>query len=159
LFAAEAGDRILLPSSVHSLRVEGSGGGRLGTAGDRVNWPIATLADGTQADLSLAEHPESGIGDKIFTGPLTPEDNWCTLERPAAGVRLRVSFAPQTTPYLGLWLCYGGWPDRPGPKQTCVALEPSTAPVDSLAQTGPWSRSLGPGETCTWPMDIQIELI
>jgi hypothetical protein len=29
--------------------------------------------------------------------------------------------------------------------------------VDSLAQTGVWSRLLGAGESCTWPMQIEIE--
>lgn len=157
LFAAEAGDRIVLPSSVDSLRLEGSAGNRLGATGARVNWPLATTADGSKADLSFAEPTESEIGDKLFAGPLSLKDGWCALERPSAGVRIRMLFDAVATPYIGLWLCYGGWPDRPGPKQSCVALEPSTAPVDSLAQTGVWSRSLGAGESCTWPMQIEIE--
>jgi galactose mutarotase-like enzyme len=159
LFAVEAGDRIVLPASIRSLRLEGSGGNRLGKTGDTVSWPIATLRDGTQADLSLAEPPESGIGDKLFTGPVTDQENWCMLERPSAGVRIRVSFDPAASPYIGLWICHGGWPDRSGPKQTCVALEPSTAPVDSLGQTGPWSRVLNPGEWAIWTMRVDLELI
>ena len=86
-----------------------------------------------KTDLSVAQPPESGIGDKLFAGPLSANENWCALERPKAGVRIKVGFDPAATPYLGLWICYGGWPDRPGPKQTCVAMEPATAPVDSLA--------------------------
>ncbi len=159
LFAVEPGDRILLPDSIHALRVEGSGGGRLGNAGNWVKWPIAELVGGGQTDLSVVQPPESEIGDKLFAGPLGSEQNWCALERPSAGVRIRVHFDPAATPYLGLWICYGGWPDRPGPKQNCVALEPATAPVDSLAQTGPWSRTLKPGETYSWPMHVQIERI
>jgi len=159
LFTAEAGDRILLPSSIHQLRLEGSGGGRLGRNGDLVAWPIAILANGEQADMSLAQPPESGIGDKLFAGPLATAENWCALERPRVGVRIRVSFDPAATPYLGLWICHGGWPDRPGPKQTCVALEPATAPVDSLARTGPWSRMIAPGESFRWPMIVDLESI
>jgi galactose mutarotase-like enzyme len=159
LFAAEPGDRVVLPNSIRSLRLEGSGADRLGKTGDIVSWPIATLVDGTQSDLSLAQAPESAIGDKLFTGPVNDEENWCALERPSSGIRIRVSFDPTATPYIGLWICHGGWPDRPGPKQTCVALEPSTAPVDSLAQTGPWSRILNPGEWAIWTMHVDIELI
>lgn len=159
LFAVEPGDRIVLPPSVHSMRVEGSAGDRLGKSGDWVSWPHATLRDGTLADLRMVQPSESGIGDKLFGGPVEAEDNWCVLERPSAGIRIRISFDSARTPYIGLWLCYGGWPDRAGPKQMCVALEPSTAPVDSLTQTGVWSRSLDPGETYTWPMYIQFELI
>jgi|CZKL01.1.fsa_nt_gi galactose mutarotase-like enzyme len=159
LFAVEPGDRVVLPPSVHSLRVEGSAAHRLGKFGDKVNWPIAPLPDGTSTDLSLAEGSESGIGDKLFTGHLGADEGFCTLERTSAGLRIRFEFDTAVTPYIGVWLCYGGWPDRPGPKQSCVALEPSTSPVDSLATSGAWSRSLGPGETCTWPMHVQIELI
>ena len=157
LFAVEEGDRIVLPESIRSLRLEGSGGGRLGNGGDAVAWPMATLADRRQVDLRIAEAPDSGIGDKLFAGPLDASENWCTLERPSAGVRIRVTFDVEATPYLGLWICYGGWPERPGPKQGCVALEPSTAPVDSLAATGPWSRVLEPGDFFSWPMEVEIE--
>jgi galactose mutarotase-like enzyme len=41
LFTAEAGDRLVLPDSIRSLRLEGSGGGRLGKGGDNVMWPIS----------------------------------------------------------------------------------------------------------------------
>jgi galactose mutarotase-like enzyme len=157
LFAIEPGDRIVLPASVQTLRLEGSGGGRLGATGDTVAWPIATLADGSQTDLSIAQPPQSGVGDKLFAGPLAASENRCTLERPSAGLRIRFRFNTTATPYLGLWICYGGWPEGPGSKQNCVALEPCTAPVDSLAQSGPWSRVLPPGETFLWPMFVDIE--
>ena len=157
LFVAEAGDHILLPDSIHTLRLEGSGGGRLGVGGDSVSWPMASLVNGNVCDLSLAQGPKSEIGDKLFAGPLRAAENWCALERPQAGVRIKVGFDPAATPYLGLWICYGGWPERPGPKQVCVALEPSTAPVDSLAVIGPWSRILAPGEGFSWAMTVEIE--
>ena len=159
LFAVEAGDRVVLPESIKSLRLEGSEERRLGENGDAVAWPLATLASGRQVDLRIAESPDSGIGDKLFAGPLHASENWCALERPSARVRLRVTFDNATTPYLGMWICYGGWPERPGPKQMCVAMEPATAPVDSLAVTGPWSRRLAPGERFSWPMEVDIERI
>jgi galactose mutarotase-like enzyme len=157
LFAAEAGDRIVLPASIETLRVEGSGGNRLGAGGDIIAWPVAAMADGSRTDLSLAQPPESRIGDKLFTGRLIETEGWCALERPNAGVRIVVSFDAAATPYLGLWICHGGWPDRPGPRQTCVALEPSTAPVDSLAIEGPWSRELFSRESYFWQMTVAIE--
>jgi galactose mutarotase-like enzyme len=157
LFAAEAGDRILLPDSLRELRLESSRGDRLGRTGDLVSWPMATLANGHQTDLSEVQPPSSGTAEKLFAGALAPSENWCALERPKAGVRITVRFDPAATPYLGLWICYGGWPARPGPKQMCVALEPSTAGADSLAQTGPWSRVLAPGDSFCWPMDVEIE--
>jgi galactose mutarotase-like enzyme len=159
LFAVEKGDRIVLPASIRSLRLEGSGAGRLGKGGDTVSWPIARLVDGGEADLSVAEAADSDIGDKLFAGPLNGSENWCVLERPSTGVRIRVTFDQVATPYLGLWICYGGWPERPGPKQVCVALEPATAPVDSLAVRGEWSRVLEPGGCFNWAMNVDLELI
>ncbi|MGC2617125.1 MAG: hypothetical protein WA354_24030 [Terracidiphilus sp.] len=159
LFAVEKGDRVVLPESIHSLWLEGSGGGRLGTRGDSVAWPMARRADGATVDLRVADGPRSGIGDKLFAGPLDGSANWCALERPSAGVRLRVKFDAAATPYLGLWICYGGWPERPGPKQMCVAFEPATAPVDSLAETGPWSLVLEPRDCFKWTMEVEIERI
>jgi galactose mutarotase-like enzyme len=167
LFAVEQGDRIVLPESIHTLRVEGSGGNRLGAGGDTVSWPIAKTGHGTEQgieiDLRNVEAADSGVGDKLFAGPLEDaQDGWAILERPTAGLRLTVRFEPALTPYLGLWLCYGGWPDTPGAtglKQVCVALEPATAPVDALNNTGPWSRWLDIGETFTWPMELEINEI
>jgi galactose mutarotase-like enzyme len=157
LFAAEAGDRIVLPGSIHSLRIEGSGGNRLGLADESIPWPLSTADDGSVADLSLAAAADSGFADKLFAGPIASADGWASLERPGIGLRLSVRFEPSLTPYLGLWLCYGGWPDGPGAKQVCVALEPATAPVDSLATRGPWARTLEAGETVTWPMELEIQ--
>jgi galactose mutarotase-like enzyme len=159
LFAVEEGDRIVLPESIETLRLEGSGGGRLGKGGDKVAWPMARLKDGSTVDMRVADAPKSGVGDKLFAGSLSGSENWCALERPSAGLRIRVSFDAEATPYLGLWICYGGWPERPGPKQVCVAMEPSTAPVDSLAVKGEWSRMLEAGDCFSWWMEVEIERI
>jgi galactose mutarotase-like enzyme len=120
---------------------------------------MATIAGNRKEDLRVAQDKQSGVADKLFAGPLRAEQNWCALHRPRAGVKVKFSFDPVATPYLGLWLCYGGWPDKSGPKQMCVAMEPSTAPVDSLAQTGDWSRILAPGESYRWPMRIDLEVL
>jgi galactose mutarotase-like enzyme len=159
LFAVEEGDRIVLPETVQSLRLEGSAAGRLGKGGDAVAWPMARLSDGSQVDMRIAAAPDSRIAEKLFSGLLKSSENWCALERPSASVRIRVTFDAEATPYLGLWICYGGWPERRGPKQVSIALEPSTAPVDSLAETGPWSRVLEPGGCFSWPMSVDLELI
>jgi galactose mutarotase-like enzyme len=159
LFAVDAGDAIELPESITSLRIEGSGGGRLGATGDTVTWPVAKGPKGGEANLSLVQTLQSRIAEKLFAGPLAANENWCALRRRKEGLRIRVGFDTAATPYLGLWLCYGGWPERQGPKQMCVAMEPAMAPVDSLAQTGEWSRVLGPGECYAWQMRVAIEIV
>ncbi|MDR3741647.1 MAG: hypothetical protein P4L40_21725 [Terracidiphilus sp.] len=157
LYATDEGDVLELPETVKALRLEGSGGNRLGKGGDTVAWPLAKLATGGTADLRVALKPDAGTGDKLFAGPLKASESWATLLRPKAGVRIRVSFDVTATPYLGLWICYGGWPDRAGLKQVCVAIEPATAPVDSLAIDGEWSRVLDAGQSFDWIMNIDLE--
>lgn len=159
LFATTSGDRIVLPGTIRALSIEGSRSNRLGKSGQIVSWPVTQTLEAVSTDLSLAQPSDSGIGDKLFAGPLSPTEDWCALERPSAGVRIRVTFNTAENPYLGLWLCYGGWPEKPGPKQTCVAMEPSTAPVDSLAKNGRWSRVLNPGKSVVWGMSVDLELL
>ena len=80
LFLAEAGDRIVLPESVRTLRVEGSGGGRLGKNGDTVSWPVAKLADGGETDLSAVLAADSGVGDSYSQARWARRKtgaNWC----------------------------------------------------------------------------------
>ena len=158
--AVEAGDWIVLPEGVKSVRVEGSAGNRLGLGGGTVAWPHAD----PEIDLSMALGVESGVGDKVFAGPFSTapagkREAWCSLERRGIGVRLSLLFDPTATSYLGLWMCYGGWPDQDGPKQMCVAFEPTTAPVDSVAVPGVWSQKLGAGETRTWPLSLRIDAL
>jgi galactose mutarotase-like enzyme len=159
LFSVDAGDRIVLPYGIRTLRLEGSVGKRLGIYGDMVHWPIAKLGTAGETGIDVAQPANSGIADKLFAGPLSAAENSCELVRPSAGVKIRVSFETEKTPYLGLWLCYGGWPERDGPRQMCVAMEPATAPVDSLAVEGPWSRVLVAGESYEWPMIVEIASI
>jgi galactose mutarotase-like enzyme len=160
LFTCEADDRIVLPAGVNSLRLEGGRGNRLGAPGSRIGWPLAELADGSPHDLSRAYPGDFGIGDKLFAGPLSERNGWCAVERSSIGLRLTIRFETALTPFLGLWLCYGGWPEGgepDAPKQVCIAPEPATAPVDSLAEAGQWTRWLDAGETVTWPMEVAIE--
>ncbi|MGD0548470.1 MAG: hypothetical protein ABR991_11670 [Terracidiphilus sp.] len=82
------------------------------------------------------------------------------MTRPRAGVRLCVSFDATKTPYLGMWICQDGYPEGDvAIKQHCVAMEPTTAPVDSIAITGPWSRTLAAGESFSWPITLDLEVL
>jgi galactose mutarotase-like enzyme len=158
-YAAEEGDILSLPDSIHSLRIEWTRNDRLDKSDGHAAWPIAKLTGGGETDMRLSAEAHSGVGDKLFAGPLAPAENWVSLERPKAGVRLRVSFDAAATPYLGLWICQDGYPEGDHPQQHCVAMEPTTAPVDSLAITGPWSRTLAAGASFSWPMTLDLEVL
>ena len=152
LFAIAQGDRIALPSSVQKILVEGSGGQRLGAAGSRVAWP---------GDFHLDQvlGPDADVGDKLYAA--APPEGWAALERVRHGIRLEVHFDPSVLPWLGLWICYGGWPEGASARGYCVALEPCTAPADSLARAidEDHARTLAPGEAHTWNIEVRIREI
>jgi galactose mutarotase-like enzyme len=159
LFAVEEGDRIVLPERVKRVTVEGSAGARLGAKGAVVEWPMAQTAGGCETDLSRAGKVSDGVGDKVYVAGEV--EGWAAIERRRAGVRVEVQFDASLTPYLGLWLCYGGWPEGQAASQQCVALEPCTAPADSLADALKkcWARVLAPGQTAKWQMTIAVSEI
>jgi len=157
LFTAEAGDRVVLPASVTFVQVEGSGGNRLGAAGKRYDWPVAKLESGTSIDLSECGAIESGVGDKLYTR--APQEGWCALDRVKLKTRVEMRFNPQESPFLGLWLCYGGWPEGRPNRQQCVALEPCMAPMDSLAVASAkgYTRKLEAQQKYAWSISIRIQ--
>ena len=159
LFSVDEDDAIVLPESVSEARVEGSAGERLGAKGSVVNWPDAELRDGEKVKLSRAGNVSDNIGDKLYAA--APHEGWAQIERRRAGLRVRVGFDPGLLPWLGLWLCYGGWPEGQARRQQCVALEPCTAPGDSLAEAleKGWARVLAPGQSVVWWMTIAVSEI
>ena len=159
LFSVDPGDVISLPPSVQQVKVEGSAHSRLGAAGTVLGWPMTTLPDGSSAALHIVGDTSEQIGDKLFAA--APPESWYILDRKKAGLRLRIDFDPSLSPYLGLWLCYGGWPEGQANRQNCVAIEPCNAPVDSLEaalQSG-LARHLAPRQSDSWWMTISLIVV
>ena len=159
LFAVDPGDRIILPKSVEEVTVEASGNGRLGQPGSRHAWPFAADArDGSALDLTTVGQPTDGVGDKVVAR--APDEGWCALERRTLGVRVTLRFDPRANPWLGLWICYGGWPQAAtARKGFTVALEPCTAPVDSLARALELgeAKMLAPGAEERWRLVLEVK--
>lgn len=147
LFAVSAGDRVLLPSEIREMRLDYSKGDRLGASGSIVTWPATE--SGVRLDATLG--PEAGTAEMFYTSRL--RDGLCGVYREASDQVLEVSFDTERLPFLGLWLCYGGWPsDGHEPRQYAVALEPTTSPCNTLvnAQRTNTAISLKAGETYDW---------
>jgi galactose mutarotase-like enzyme len=159
LFAVDSGDRIVLPPSVIDVTVENSAHNRLGARGAMHPWPFAELSTGRMAELDHVGNVSDNIGDKLYAP--APREGWCAIERKRAGLRVQVEFDPTLSPHLGLWLCYGGWPENQSHRQYCVALEPCTSPVDSLcaAMDAGQARSLSPGQCDLWWMRIVTTVV
>jgi len=134
LLAIEAGDSILLPAEVSELTVHASNHNRLGNVNDRIAWPIVTRAAGeTPIDMSCVLDSTAGTADMLYSDRL--EAGWCGLYRAQQRQGIVVRFDAAALPYLGLWICCGGWPlDSSGPQQYAFAPEPTTAPCGSLEE-------------------------
>jgi galactose mutarotase-like enzyme len=159
LFSVDPEDRIMLPPSVKEVIVEGSAGDRLGAKGAKHCWLQTTLKNGASCDLSIAGKPEDGTGDKLFTS--APLEGWCAIERRNLGRRVELQFDPRVSTHLGLWICYGGWPEGHANRQYCVALEPCNATGDSLALAVKEGRArhLAPQGVDTWELVLKVDSV
>ncbi|MET0695429.1 MAG: hypothetical protein ABWY56_15960 [Propionibacteriaceae bacterium] len=152
LLRAEPGTRIVLPADTPARTVF-STGGRLAVGETTWSWPLAPTPDGPECDVSATTPPTAAINEKYW---LTAPEQGCVLEFPGSAERLQLAADPTVLPYLALCVNYGGWPDQePG---YWVAVEPSTSPYDSLADTvrAGFGREIGPGETHLWSWSLRI---
>jgi galactose mutarotase-like enzyme len=153
LFAVSAGDRVLLPSAIQEVRLDYSKGDRLGSSGSIITWP--TTKSGIRLDVTLG--PEAGTAEMFYTPRL--QDGLCGIYREDCAQVLEVSFDTERLPYLGLWLCNGGWPDDGDePRQYAVALEPTTSPCNNLvsAQRTNTAIALKAGEKYDWEIRFSV---
>lgn len=155
LFVVEPGDRIVLPDTIREVTVEASAGNRLGKQGTNQPWPAAKSANQETIDLAVAGRITDEIGDKLFA--LSPHEGWCAIERKRLKRRIELHFDPNILPALGLWICYGGWPEQGVERQQCVAPEPCTAQGDSLATAAAQGRArlLGPQAQDLWALELR----
>lgn len=158
LFAVQPYDRIHLPASVQQVTAQASANGRLGNAGSTHPWPLTiNKLDQQPLYLSFAGSVDDGVGDKLVLP--APAEGWAAIERKTLRTLLTLHFDPQDCPWLGLWICYGGWPDDAKAKKGyTVALEPCNLPSDSLAEslTQGAGAQLAPGATKHWSLRLEI---
>jgi galactose mutarotase-like enzyme len=155
LFVISPGDRIVLPNEVTTVRVESSHPERFGAQGDSVTWPVAQSREGA-IDLSVALDSRADTADMLYAGPL--KIGRCGIYRSAVSRGIVICFDPVCLPYLGLWLCYGGWPDDSEYRQVAVALEPTVAARGALedAIRDGVAPVLAPEETHSWSIEFHI---
>jgi len=132
LLAVEPGDRIVLPPECRSLTLHESRRERLGRMGQRVGWPDAQSAHG-EVKLDVLDGPAARTAEMLYTDRL--QEGWCGLYRDRRKQGIALRFETDRLPYLGLWICCGGWPEGgEAPQQYAFAPEPATAPCGSLEQ-------------------------
>lgn len=152
LLAVEAGDRIALPDDVRELELYYSRRQRLGNPG-RIAWPVTDNG----VHLDTVGGPEAGTAEMFYSSRFS--DSHCAILRQATGQQIGITFSLDTLPYLGLWICCGGWPDDSSyPLQYAVAFEPTTSPCNSLreAQESGTAVTLEPGASLRWEICFSI---
>jgi galactose mutarotase-like enzyme len=156
LFAVEHGDRLILPPEVDRLRVHYSLGDRIGHAGEWINWPVVNHCD-KQIALDKAGKVSDGTADMLYTDRL--ERGIFALYRAQHQQALVMRFDTALLPYLGIWLCNGGWPeDQTSRKQYAIAIEPTVAPHGSLAQAiaAKAAPVLEPGSDFSFALHMEV---
>jgi len=155
LLKVESGARILLPAENSELFIGWSKGDRLGISGESCTYPVVRR-NGEMDDLSVVKPRRTGFADKLFTQRLRAE--FCGLYRPEIDESIAFRFDPEVVPYVGLWICQGGWPLSRESKHFTVALEPCNAPSDSLAEAIAMGAcpTLPPGRSIRWSLSIEL---
>ena len=156
LLRVEPGAEIILPREVEEVEVSWSKDERLGKSGERCGWPKATGSSGQIVHINRVASPSANSAEKLFTPRLS--DGFCGVFLPRENESIVFCFDPSPLPYVGIWICQGGWPSSRTGKHLTVALEPCNGRPDSLekAITRNECAVLGPCGTMQWWMEIEI---
>ena len=130
LLSVVENDQILLNSS-NKMAVYWSTGEGLESPGEVINWP-PKVGNADTIDLARVPCIEANIAMKLFSAKSSIGRTG--LYRRKADETLVFSFDRTRLPYLGVWLCYGGWPEDEEERSFTVALEPTNASTDSLSE-------------------------
>jgi galactose mutarotase-like enzyme len=147
---------IILPEDVKEVEVGWSKDERLGKSGDRCSWPKAAECSGRKVELNEVRSPIAGTAEKLFTPRLS--EGFCGMFLPRQNESITLRFDPRLVPYVGIWICQGGWPTSRADKHSSVALEPCSGRPDSLEKAirrNECAMLAGYG-TMRWWMEIEV---
>jgi hypothetical protein len=155
LLRVEEGDLILLPNEIKEATTEYCSTGQFQQR-SRIDWPCARTLSGTMVDLSRVAARDGVSAYKLFAQ--MGKAGWASLYRRRTGQGLVFRFNPSEIPFLGLWICSGAWPESGDEKQYTVALEPTSADFDSLANAHRNGRaySLEGRGFRHWRLEVQL---
>ena len=125
------GTTILLPNGEHHMLIDWASDTVIGKHGDIVPWPFLS-SNHHHINYSVVQEKCLGQAVKCYTNVLN--EGWAAVYFPDADESLLFEFDPGENPYLGIWLCYGGWPAAGVNAHLTVALEPCCGRSDSLEE-------------------------
>lgn len=152
------GDQLLLPDEIKEVFLNWSSDSRLGSFGKKLTWPYLFSNDNEYKDVNFSTVQSGTLGKsfKLFTDRLS--NNKAGLYKSDKDETVLFHFNPKETPFLGLWLCYGGWPENESPKHFTVGIEPASGRPDSLSNAIKESHSniINGNQTHHWYLDISL---
>ncbi len=131
LLKISEGARIILPKEVEMLYLNWASDAAIGKHGDIIQWPFILGSESTE-DYSIVKDKQHNLALKCYTDELS--DGYAGVYLPDKEESIFFSFDAGENPYIGLWLCYGGWPPDDKNKHFTIGIEPSNGRPDSLAE-------------------------
>jgi len=129
------------------------------THGEPCRWP--TLPISATTTLNLAASLDAAADSLPFAAKIfvrSPPDGCVSIVDSTSSARLTFRYDPASMPWLGLWINNGGWSGSGSAPYRNLAVEPSTAGTDSLAEavaTGE-ALTLAPGESHQWSIVVEL---
>ncbi len=155
LLIIDPDDEILVEDEIEHLFVNWASDDRYGKYGDIVRWPCKVLS-GNNIDLSKVQSKDLTMAIKFFSDKL--KKGCAGLYRRKLDTSIIFNFDERIIPYLGIWLCYGGWPKNNDNPAYTIALEPTSGRPDSLSDgiKRNEASSIMPEEEKTWSLSVSI---
>jgi galactose mutarotase-like enzyme len=148
---------ILFADAFDEVLVNWASDSRIGSYGDTISWPY--LLNDEEVDFSKVPEQSFERTAKLFTPAL--QEGRVGLYREDADESICFEFDTEEVPYLGLWLCYGGWPVdvSSDQKHMTVGLEPTTGRPDGLDESVKRGECpvLEAGDTTNWVLKMYVE--
>jgi hypothetical protein len=131
LLKISADDKLLLPPYSNAASLYWASKPTIGIHTDPLNL-CSLMIDQNDFDLSVVPDKSVNFAVKCFTGKLTK--GYAGLYKKLKDETILFTFDTDEIPYLGIWLCYGGWPADSQNKHYTIGLEPTNGNSDSLAE-------------------------
>jgi len=149
---------IALPAG-QDFRMERVGTGINGVQNAGRRWPTLDLGEGRSLDLSRGF--ETGVAADNFVAKLfvrSPETRSVKVVIPGTNESLVLRYAPETLPWLGLWINNSGWSGNGCKPYRNLGLEPATTPYDDVteAMANDAVSWIEPGETRCWSLTVEL---
>jgi len=155
LLKVDPGAEILLRDNIDKVFVNWASDPDIGRYGDYLPWPYM-YTNGRTINYAIVQDKDITQAAKVFSPPL--QHGFAGVYIPEKDETVAFEFDVEKTPFLGIWLCYGGWPATAENKHLTVGLEPTNGWPDSLenAVNQGECSSLDAGAKTTWPLTVSL---